>query len=94
MMVVVNGATHVASAATCATESALRASYISPGSSGSEDRRFQAGHERPADFIVSDDIVPSRQGPAPDMSSASAPPTLTALETQRSHLDTQRLKRQ
>jgi hypothetical protein len=36
---------------------------------------------------LSIDITPSHQGPAPDMSSASAPPTLTALVPQGSDSD-------
>jgi hypothetical protein len=43
------------------------------------ERRIQAGPGGPADSIVSIGTAPSRQGPALDTSSTSAPPTLTAL---------------
>jgi hypothetical protein len=57
----------------------LRAFGASRGCGEEEKRRIQAGPGGPADSIVSIGIAPSRQGPAPDMSSASAAPTLTAL---------------
>ena len=43
------------------------------------ERRIQAGPDGPATSIVSTRDAPSRQGPAPDTSSASASPALTAL---------------
>ena len=58
-----------------------------PEGAGKGKRRFQAGPRGPANSIVSTDIAPSRQGPAPDMSSASASPTLTALAPQGSDRD-------
>ena len=46
---------------------------------GKRKRCGQAGPKGPACSIVSVRIPPSSQGPAPDTSSASASPTLTAL---------------
>jgi hypothetical protein len=61
------------------------AAAVSSFSSGRPDEPTKEGKallgrpRAPADSIVSIGIAPSRQGPAPDMSSASASPTLTAL---------------
>ena len=59
---------------------ALDLSRATPDGRAGEERRIQAGPSGPAISIVSTGITPSRQGPAPDMSSASASPTLTALD--------------